>query len=616
MTPLELIATLGAHRAKRDGETGVRFAVWAPEASHVSVVGDFNEWDGRCNPMARREEDGIWECFIPNLYAGHLYKYEIHDRQGALLPLKSDPAARLFEHPPATASVVPSDEPFVWTDHEWMATRDTRQCSSAPIVIYEVHIESWLEVPSDSSVWVEAGSKLIQYVQQMGFTHIELLPITEHPFGGSWGYQPLGMFAPSARYGTPSEFAAFIDACHAAGLGVIMDWVPAHFPDDVHGLANFDGTALYEHADPRQGVHPDWDTHIYNVGRDEVATFLIASALFWLREFHVDGLRVDAVASMLYLDYSRESGQWVANEFGGRENLESVEFLRQLNDQVAQHGSGAMVIAEESTAWPGVTASRVQGGLGFRFKWNMGWMHDSLTYMQLDPIYRRHHHNTMTFSTVYAWAERFILPLSHDEVVHGKGSLLSKMPGDTWQRFANLRAYLGFMWGHPGKKLLFMGNEIAQPAEWDHDGTIDWDVLSQPLHRGMQRVVQDLNSLYLQCPALFANDDDPGAFAWVISDDAQQSVFAFRRQHGGRYVLVISNMTPVPRYAYRVGVPTPGAWIETLNTDSERYGGSNMGNDGVAQTQSIDAHGMVQSLVLTLPPLATLFFQSSTGASP
>lgn len=615
MNPLDMIARLGAHAHHVDGVRGTRFAVWAPNASAVSVVGDFNNWDGRQHPMDQPGLDGVWECFVPGVQAGSLYKYELHDHRGGPLPLKSDPFARQFEHPPATASVVVSDAAYDWTDDAWMDTRGARQAYDAPMSIYEVHIGSWLESPADVSTWVDAGPKLIQYAKHMGFTHIELLPITEHPFGGSWGYQPLGMFAPSARYGTPAEFARFVDDCHAAGLAVIMDWVPAHFPDDAHGLADFDGTALYEHADPRQGHHPDWDTKVYNVGRDEVRAFLIASALYWLRTFHVDGLRVDAVASMLYLDYSRAPGQWIPNRHGGNQNLEAVEFLCQLNDEVAKHCPGAVMVAEESTAWPQVSAPLDQGGLGFDYKWNMGWMHDSLAYMRHDPVHRRHHHDAMTFSIVYAWSEHFILPLSHDEVVHGKGSLLNKMPGDLWQRFANLRAYYGFMWGHPGKKLIFMGGEIGQSGEWNHDGTVDWDALSQPLNAGLQRLVRDVNAVYAESPELYANDCDPDAFFWVVGDDAGNSVFAFRRVQGERHILVVSNMTPVPRHHYRVGVPVPGRWREVLNTDAQRYGGSNLGNMGEVYSDPVNSHGLPQSLALTLPPLSTLFFQNGGDLS-
>lgn len=614
MNPLDMIARMGAHAVEVDGSPGTRFAVWAPNASAVSVVGDFNNWDGRQHPM-RAGDDGVWECFVPGVQAGRLYKYQLHNRHGDLLPLKSDPFARQFEHPPATASVVVADDAFAWTDDAWMKEREARQAHDAPMSIYEVHPGSWLDAPGDVSTWAEVGPKLIQYAKGLGFTHIELLPITEHPFGGSWGYQPLGMFAPSARYGTPADFARFVDDCHAADLAVIMDWVPAHFPDDAHGLADFDGTALYEHADPRQGLHPDWDTRVYNMGRDEVRSFLIASALYWLRNFHIDGLRVDAVASMLYLDYSRAPGQWIPNRHGGNQNLEAVDFLHQLSHAVAEHCSGAMLIAEESTAWPGVSAPVAQGGLGFDYKWNMGWMHDSLAYMRHDPVHRRYHHDAMTFSIVYAWSEHYILPLSHDEVVHGKGSLLGKMPGDPWQRFANLRAYYGFMWGHPGKKLLFMGGEIGQDKEWDHDATLDWDVLSRPLNAGLQRLIGDLNAMYVQCPELYMNDSDPEAFAWVVGDDAVNSVFAFRRQHGASHILVVSNMTPVPRYHYRVGVPEAGRWREVLNTDAASYGGSNLGNQGEVHAEPVSSHGLPQSLALTLPPLSTLFFQNDGALS-
>lgn len=614
MSPLDMLARMGAHGSTQEGEPGTRFAVWAPNASRVSVVGDFNGWDGRQHPM-ESGHDGVWTCFVPGVQAGSLYKYELHDRHGRVLPLKSDPFARQFEHPPATASVVVSDTVFDWTDEAWMSRRATHPSHAAPMSVYEVHLGSWLECPADVSVWEYAGPRLIDYAHRMGFTHLELLPITEHPFGGSWGYQPLGLFAPSARYGTPAEFARFVDDCHAAGLAVIMDWVPAHFPDDAHGLADFDGTALYEHADPRQGLHPDWDTRVYNLGRDEVRAFLLASALHWLRDFHVDGLRVDAVASMLYLDYSRAPGQWIPNRYGGNQNLEAVDFLRWLNSAVTEHCPGAIVVAEESTAWPGVTTPTDEGGLGFDYKWNMGWMHDSLSYMRHDPVHRRYHHDAMTFSMVYAWSEHYILPLSHDEVVHGKGSLLARMPGDLWQRFANLRAYYGFMWGHPGKKLLFMGGEIGQEAEWDHDGTVDWDALSRPLHAGLQRLVRDLNALYGNSPELYANDGDPGAFSWVVSDDAGNSVFAFRRVLGQRHVLVISNMTPVPRHHYRVGVPLSGCWREVLNTDAQVYGGSNLGNRGEAEAEPVGSHGLPQSLALTVPPLATLFFQHEDASS-
>ncbi len=634
---LQIADRLGAHVTNLNAKEGVRFALWAPNARKVSVVGDFNNWDGMRHPMERRQGSGVWEVFIPGVMPGAFYKYQLHGPDGRVLPLKADPYARQAELPPATASVVANPTAFNWTDEPWMAARASKQASDAPLAIYEVHMGSWMRHQGQGSVWQTLGEQLIHYAVNMGFTHIELLPITEHPFTGSWGYQPLGMFAPSARYGTPEQFAAFVDHCHAAGLGLILDWVPAHFPSDAHGLAWFDGTALYEHADPRQGFHPDWNTLIYNLGRNEVRNFLMASALEWLGRYHVDGLRVDAVASMLYLDYSREAGGWIPNRYGGRENLEAVQFLRDLNKLAHHECPGAIMIAEESTAWPGVTNSVEDGGLGFDYKWNMGWMHDTLNYMQHDPIHRRHHHNNMTFGMVYAYSERFILPLSHDEVVHGKGSMIGKMAGDTWQRFANLRAYLGFMWGHPGKKLLFMGDEIGQWREWDHDGEIDWACLGAgggkddaeskvgqiapicgPLlhfagdhdtpHAGVQRLVRDLNKLYAATPALFGTDAVPEGFSWVIGDDSSNSVFAFLRMSHDQHVLVVSNMTPVPRSAYRIGVPRAGRWREAINTDAQHYGGSNLGNQGGVQSEEIASHGHAQSLSLLLPPLATVVF--------
>jgi 1,4-alpha-glucan branching enzyme len=604
---------LGAHVVQVHGIDGVRFAVWAPNARRVSVVGDFNSWDGRRHPMRLRHTAGVWELFIPGVQAGARYKYEVVGPHGQLLPLKADPLARQTEAAPATASVVSSPAPFEWTDEQWMVERGARQAPDAPIAIYEVHVGSWLSLndtsSAESSLWERLAARLIPYARDMGFTHIELLPIMEHPFGGSWGYQPLGQFAPSARYGRPEEFALFVDRCHAAGLGVLVDWVPAHFPTDTHGMAHFDGTALYEYEDPREGYHPDWNTLIYNLGRHEVRNFMIASGLEWLRRYHVDGLRVDAVASMLYRDYSRKHGEWIPNRYGGRENLEAVEFLRQLNATVAQLVPGAITIAEESTAWPGVTAPVADGGLGFNYKWNMGWMHDTLRYMHHEPIHRQYHHNDMTFGMIYAYSERFILPLSHDEVVHGKGSLLNKMPGDRWQQFANLRAYYAFMWSHPGKKLLFMGAEIAQGLEWNHDTSVDWAVLDSDMHRGVQQLVRDLNGVYNAVPALHRRDADPSGFAWVIGDDAGNSVFAFLRMDGGQHVLAVSNFTPVPRENYRIGVPRAGRWRELINTDAQSYGGSGVGNAGGRSTEHIPTHGQEQSLLLTLPPLATLIFQ-------
>jgi 1,4-alpha-glucan branching enzyme len=519
--------------------------------------------------------------------------------------------ARAAELAPGRASIVPRARPHRWRDQGWMAGRAARQSAEAPISIYEVHAGSWVRPAGDAAAtldWTALAARLVPYASAMGFTHIELLPVAEHPFSGSWGYQPLGLFAPSSRFGPPEDFAVFVDACHRANLGVIIDWVPAHFPTDPHGMAQFDGTHLYEHADPREGFHQDWNTLIYNLGRREVSGFLLASALHWLEHFHIDGLRVDAVASMLYRDYSRAADAWVPNRFGGRENLESVDFLRHLNTVVAERCPGAMVIAEESTAWPGVSAPIGEGGLGFTFKWNMGWMHDSLHYMQCDPLYRQHHHDEMTFSLVYAFSEHFVLPLSHDEVVHGKGSLLNKMPGDLWQRHANLRAYLAFMWAHPGKKLLFMGGEIAQSREWNHDGEIDWDLLRDPAHHGTQRLVADLNRAYAEHPALHACDTAPDGFAWLIGDDRANSVFAFlRTAPDAPPLLAAANLTPVARSAYRIGVPHPGFWRELLNTDAADYGGAGAGNQGGVHSQPIPAHGHAQSVELTLPALAAVF---------
>jgi 1,4-alpha-glucan branching enzyme len=526
-----------------------------------------------------------------------------------MLPLKADPCALATEPPPATASRIFDPAQIEWSDDAWMQGRAARHAADAPISIYEVHAGSWWrDAHGDLPDWDELAERLIPYARGMGFTHLEFMPITEHPFGGSWGYQPLGMFAPSARFGSPAGFARFVDRAHAEGLGVILDWVPAHFPTDAHGLYRFDGTPLYEHADPREGFHQDWNTAIYNLGRDEVRGFLLASAAHWLADFHIDGLRVDAVASMLYRDYSRQPGEWMPNIYGGRENLEAVAFLREMNRVVEEHFPGAMVIAEESTAWPGVSRSIDEGGLGFSYKWNMGWMHDTLHYLEYDPIHRQHHHDAMTFGLVYAWSERFILPLSHDEVVYGKRSLLSKMPGDAWQKFANLRAYLGFMWAHPGKKLIFMGGEIAQPSEWNHDSAIPWPLLDDARHRGMQRLVRDLNAIYAAVPALHRGDAVPEGFRWVISDDRAHSVFAWLRFGAADDppALVICNFTPLPRYGWRVGVPRGGIWREVVNTDAAAYGGTNSGNGGSLAAQDIASQGFAQSLELHLPPLATL----------
>ena len=606
----ELSKAFGAQAITVDGVYGVRFAVWAPNAARVAVVGDFNSWDRRRHAMRLRHSAGVWEIFVPRVAPGSRYKYDIVGAGGDHLPLKADPVARQTETPPNTASVVARPDDHVWRDQDWMESRGRRQAPSEPISIYEVHLGSWLRPPLDyqDTLWDFMTERLIPYLVEMNFTHVELLPITEHPFGGSWGYQPLSLFAPSGRYGPPQRLARFVGALHAAGIGIILDWVPAHFPTDPHGLARFDGSALYEHLDPREGFHHDWNTFIYNFGRREVQGFLIASALHWLETFHVDGLRVDAVASMLYRDYSRRQGEWIPNICGGRENLEAMGFLRDLNAVLAERCPGAVIIAEELTAWPGVSRPVSQGGLGFSYKWNMGWMHDTLLYMEKDPIHRQYRHNDMTFGLLYAFTENFILPLSHDEVVYGKKSLIGKMPGDRWQRFANLRAYFGFMWGHPGKKLLFMGGEFAQEREWNHDRELDWPSLADAMHAGVQRLIRDLNQLYRSLPALHDRDCEASGFQWIIGDDSANSVFAFLRigaEHA--YVLGVCNMTPVPRHHYRIGVPLPGRWREIFNSDSVFYGGSNAGNAGQIKADAIASHGQSHSLALILPPLATIF---------
>jgi len=609
----ELPERLGSVVTELEAVPGVAFSVWAPNARRVSVVGDFNSWDGRRHPMRLRHDPGVWELFVPRLKAGERYKYEIVGREGQTLPLKADPLARRTEMPPATGSIVAEPFAFRWTDEAWMADRAARQAPDAPMAIYEVHPASWLRPEGDHTGvldWDALVERLIPYVADLGFTHIEFMPIAEHPFGGSWGYQPLGLFAPSARYGTAEGFARFVNAAHRAGIGIIVDWVPAHFPTDPHGLARFDGTALYEHEDPREGFHQDWNTYIYNLGRREVQGFLIASGLYWLERFHVDGLRVDAVASMLYRDYSREQGQWVPNIHGGRENLESIAFLKRFNTIVRERAPGAVTIAEESTAFPGVSHPVAEGGLGFDYKWNMGWMHDTLQYAAREPLYRSYHHNELTFGLVYAFSEHFVLPISHDEVVHGKGSLIGKMPGDAWQKLANLRAYLSFMWSHPGKKLLFMGCEIGQNREWGHDGEIDWALLQDEGHAGLQMLVRDLNRLYAREPALHRLDADPAGFAWVIGDDATNSVFAWlRKAPDAPTLLCVLNMTPVTRTHYAVGVPQAGRWREVLNSDAGIYGGSNAGNGGAVATDAAPAHGHDQSLDLTLPPLSLTIFR-------
>ncbi|OOE09628.1 1,4-alpha-glucan branching enzyme [Stutzerimonas degradans] len=606
----EIGRVFGSQVVEVDGVAGVRFAVWAPNARRVSVVGDFNGWDGRRHPMRLRFPSGVWELFIPRLQPGDAYKYEILGPQG-VLPLKADPVALATEHPPGTASVVARPLEYQWRDADWLQRRKALQAYDAPMSIYELHAGSWQRADDDRLYdWHELAERLIPYVVEMGFTHIELMPIMEHPFGGSWGYQPLSQFAPSARYGTAHDFATFVDACHQAGIGVILDWVPAHFPTDAHGLGDFDGTSLYEYDHPFEGFHQDWDTYIYNLGRTEVHGFMLASALHWLREFHVDALRVDAVASMLYRDYSRKDGEWIPNRHGGRENLEAIDFLRHLNDVVASETPGALVIAEESTAFPGVSKPTSEGGLGFSYKWNMGWMHDTLKYIQEDPVHRRYHHDKMTFGMIYAYSEHFVLPISHDEVVHGKGSLIDKMPGDRWQKFANLRAYLSFMWTHPGKKLLFMGSEFGQWREWNHDRELDWFLLEEPDHRGSQHLVRDLNRLYRTEPALHQLDSDPRGFQWLIGDDRGNSVLAWlRRDAEGRPLLVIGNFTPVVREGYRVGVPQEGRWQEIFNSDAACYGGSNVGNGGGILAEGTPAHGEQYSLQLTLPPLGVVILR-------
>ncbi|GAN74499.1 glycogen branching enzyme [Acidiphilium multivorum AIU301] len=609
---LRLAECLGAIPVAIGGVEGVRFAVWAPNARRVSVIGSFNNWDGRRHPMRFRHDAGVWEIFIPELSAGVLYKYEILQHSGEVQQ-KSDPVARQVEGPPATASIVAPVPAFRWRDGAWCAAREAR--ADRPLSIYEVHAPSWRRHPDGRPLlWRELADTLIPYVRDLGFTHIEFLPLTAHPFGGSWGYQPLSQFAPLPALGTPEELADFVDRCHAAGLGVILDWVPGHFPTDAHGLVRFDGTALYEHEDPREGFHQDWNTLIYNLGRTEVRNFLIASAVFWLETFHIDGLRVDAVASMLYRDYSRQPGEWIPNRHGGRENLEAVAFLRELSAAIAEDVPGAMLIAEESTAWPGVSHPVEQGGLGFTHKWNMGWMHDTLRYVGHDPVHRKFSHHDMTFGLVYAFSERFVLPISHDEVVHGKRSLLGKMPGDAWQRLANLRLYLAFMWTQPGKKLLFMGQEFGQSAEWNHDAELNWPEAATPEHAALRLLLRDLNHLYRDAPSLSCTDFDPGGFRWVVEDDADQSVFAWLRHVGNdpNALLVLCNFTPVPRERYRVGVPLPGRWREVLNTDAVEYGGSGLGNLGGIDSDDRPAHGFAQSLSLTLPPLAALILRAES----
>jgi 1,4-alpha-glucan branching enzyme len=603
---------LGAHTVTADGVQGVHFALWAPNADRVSVVGDFNAWDGRRDGLRSLGASGVWAAFVPEAKEGQRYKYEIHTRQGALL-LKSDPYGAAFELPPATASIICRPD-YQWGDHEWMKNRASRgSWFDRPMATYEVHLGSWARVPEDGGRYLtyrELAARLIPYVKEMGYSHIELLPVMEHPFSGSWGYQVTGFYAPTSRFGPPQDFKAFVDECHRHGLAVILDWVPGHFPKDAYALAWFDGTALYEHADPRQGEHRDWGTLIFNYGRNEVRNFLLANALYWLAEYHVDGLRVDAVASMLYLDYSRKEGEWVPNRFGGRENLDAVEFLRQLNTLTHAEQPGSLTIAEESTSWPSVSRPTYVGGLGFTYKWNMGWMNDILEYVKQDPIHRRWDHRHLTFSLLYAFSENFILPFSHDEVVHGKGSMFGRIPGDDWQKAATLRALYGLMYAHPGKKLMFMGAEFGQGREWNYDHSLDWHLLDEPLHRGLREYVKDLNRLYTSEAPLHEIDFDPAGFEWIDCNDSENSVVSFiRRAKNGEIVVAILNFTPVPRDGYRIGVPMAGAYDELVNSDGEMYGGSNLGNQGVVFTEPIASHGHAQSLRLNLPPLGCLWLK-------
>ncbi len=605
-----IFATLGAHCIETLGVSGTRFAVWAPNASRVSVTGDFNGWDGRRHVMRLHPGNGIWEIFVPGLQTGTYYKFELLDQNGKLLPHKTDPLAHYYEAPPGNASIVYKCN-YAWSDSQWMQQRHNGPDLDRPVSIYEVHLGSWRRRSEEQDRWLsyrELAEELVPYVLDMGFTHIELLPVSEHPFDGSWGYQPIGMYAPTQRFGEPDDFRFFVDCCHQTGIGVIVDWVPAHFPRDPHGLGRFDGTALYEHEDPRKGEHADWGTLIFNYGRREVINYLIGSALYWIDEFHVDGLRVDAVASMLYLDYSRKEGEWVPNEHGGNENLEAVAFLQHLNEVI--HARGATSFAEESTAWPGVSHPTYSGGLGFTYKWNMGWMNDTLSYMQEEPIHKKYHHDKMTFGLVYAFNENFVLPLSHDEVVHGKRSLLGRMPGDDWQRFANLRAYYASMYCHPGKKLLFMGSEIAQSHEWNHDQSLDWHLLANTLHSGIQKLIRDLNWIYRETPALHEVDFNAEGFEWIDRADRDNSVFSWLRcARDGSFVVCVANFTPVTRYDYRIGVPRSDRYKELLNTDAEDYGGSGIGNPVSVQSEIVASHGRGASLRMTLPPLAAVILQ-------
>jgi 1,4-alpha-glucan branching enzyme len=611
-----LYEKLGAHLRTMDGVTGVSFAVWAPGAKRVSVIGSFNGWDGRLFPMRAMGASGIWEIFVPGLGPGTLYKYEIKTAKGDLR-IKADPFAFAAELRPATASVVWDLAGYTWQDASWMASRKHRDLRHEPVAIYEVHLGSWMRVEGEGNRWLtyrELAPKLVKHVKKFGFTDIELMPVAEHPLDASWGYQVTGYYAPTSRFGTPDDFKFFVDTCHRHGIGVIMDWVPAHFPKDDWSLRLFDGTALYEHSDPREGEHAEWGTLIFNFGRHEVRNFLVANALFWLDKYHIDGLRVDAVASMLYLDYGKKAGQWIPNRYGGNENLEAIAFFRQLNEALYGLFQGCFTVAEESTAWSGITSPAYVGGLGFGFKWDMGWMHDTLLYFSKEPVHRKYHHNNLTFSMVYAYSENFILPFSHDEVVYGKGSLLRKMPGDEWQRFANLRALLAYMYTHPGKKLLFMGMELASWDEWFHGRGLDWNLESDPIRQKFQSFFKDLGKLYLEAPSLWELDPSPDGFRWIDCNDANAGVVSYIRFGKSTHLVCVLNLTPVPRHGYKIGVPDSNGYRERINSDSAYYGGSNVGNLDVVKVQKVALHGFAQSISLTLPPLACLILEPGNGA--
>ena len=606
-----LYQKFGGHTGSIDGRPGTHFAVWAPNAERVSIVGDFNDWKPNCHPLRVRNDSGIWEGFIPGAGEGTAYKYSIASRYERYRADKADPFAFHSEVPPRTASIVTGLE-YAWGDDDWMTSRGGRNSLRAPMSIYEVHLGSWMRVPEEDNrplTYCEMAPRLGDYVQRMGFTHVELLPIMEHPFYGSWGYQTTGFFAPTSRYGSPQDFMFLVDQLHQRGIGVILDWVPSHFPDDAHGLAFFDGTHLYEHADQRQGIHPEWHSHIFNYGRSEVRSFLLSSALFWLDIYHADGLRVDAVASMLYLDYGRQPGQWIPNQYGGNENLAAISFLQQMNRGIYETHPDVQTIAEESTTWPMVSRPTYLGGLGFGLKWDMGWMHDTLQYFSKDPIYRRFHHNQLTFRAMYMFSENYLLSLSHDEIVYGKGSLLAQMPGDEWQKFANLRLLLGYMYSQPGKKLLFMGGEFGQQNEWYHERSLDWHLTNGAINSGLQRWVEDLNRTYRSRPALFLEDFTPAGFGWIDANDSDKSIISYLRRGGNanEIIAVVCNFTPVPCHNYRIGVPFGGTWQEILNSDATLYGGSGQGNMGSVETAPVPFHGHPSSLTLTVPPLGVVF---------